>query len=111
MKRWLEKLKRFIYPFLKLTNNEKLPYYRSTGDFYLIPIFIRRLLSDQCFSEITILNFLPPEGDANGLLCSPTLAKIIKRSLHVMLKTFEVISGRKILLGTSFDVMAVKGAS
>ncbi|RLB25090.1 MAG: hypothetical protein DRG66_08370 [Deltaproteobacteria bacterium] len=68
-------------------------------------------MSDWGFSKITILNSPPSEGDPTKLFYSPTLAQYIKRSFHLMAKLVEVISGRKILLGTSLEVMAVKRGS
>jgi len=79
--------------------------------FSFTPKFIGRLLADQGFSRINILNSPPSEGDPHKLFYLPTLAQFIKRSFHMMAKTFEVISVRKILLGTSLEVMAVKKAS
>jgi 2-polyprenyl-3-methyl-5-hydroxy-6-metoxy-1,4-benzoquinol methylase len=79
--------------------------------FSFTPRFIRRLLSDWGFSGITTLNSPPSESDPNRLLYRPTLAQFTKRSLHLMAKAVEVISGRKILLGTSLEVMAVKRSS
>jgi len=79
--------------------------------FSFTPKFIGRLLADQGFSRINILNSPPSEGDPHKLFYLPTLAQFIKRSFHMMAKTFEVISVRKNLLGTSLEVMAVKKAS
>ena len=73
--------------------------------------FIRRLLADRGFSEITITNSPPSEGDPNRLFYLPAFTQSIKRSLYLMSKAIEVISGRKILLGASLEVMAVKGVS
>jgi len=72
---------------------------------------MRKLLSDCGFSGIVILNSPLPEGDPNRLFYCPNFAQSIKRSLHVMAKTFEVISARKILLGTSLELTAFKGTS
>ena len=79
--------------------------------FCFTPKFIRRFLSDWNFSRIAILNSPPSEGDPHKLFYLPTLAQFIKRSFHMMAKTFEVISVRKILLGTSLEVIAIKRAS
>jgi len=79
--------------------------------FSFTPRFIRRLLSDWGFSGITTLSSPPSEGDPNSLLYRPTLAQFTKRSLHLMAKAVEVISGGKILLSTSFEVSAVKKVS
>ena len=73
--------------------------------------YIRRLLSDWYFSRITILNSPPSEGDPTKLFYSHNLVQYIKRPFHLMAKSVEVISVRKILLGTSLEVMAVKGGS
>lgn len=72
------------------------------------PRFIRRLLSDCGFPGITILDSTPSEGDPYKLFYSPALAQVIKRSLYLMAKAIEAISGRKMLLSTSLEVMAVK---
>jgi len=79
--------------------------------FCFTPKFIRRFLPDWNFSRIAILNSPPSEGDPHKLFYLPTLAQFIKRSFHMMAKTFEVISGRKILLGISLEVIAIKRAS
>lgn len=72
------------------------------------PRFIIRLLSDHGFSEILIRNSSPSEGDPYKLFRCKAFAQFIKRSLYVMTKTIEIISCRKILLGTSLEVMAIK---
>jgi hypothetical protein len=74
----------------------------------LTPKYIKRLLSDLGFSEITILNSPPSEGDPHNLFFNPTFAQHIKRSFYLMAKAIEVISGRKIQLGTSLEVTAIK---
>ena len=79
--------------------------------FCFTPKFIRRFLRDWGFSRINILNSPPSEGDPHKLFYLPTLAQFIKRSFHMMAKNVEVISGRKILLGTSLEAIAVKRAS
>jgi len=79
--------------------------------FCFTPKFIRRFLSDWDFYRITILNSPPSEGDPHRLFLDPTLAQYIKRSLYLMAKILEVISGKKTLLGTSLEVMAVKRGS
>ena len=79
--------------------------------FSFTPKFIRRLLADQGFSGITIVNSLPSEGDPSRLFPHPALAQSIKTTLYLMAKAIQVISGRKIFLGTSLEVMAVKKAS
>jgi 2-polyprenyl-3-methyl-5-hydroxy-6-metoxy-1,4-benzoquinol methylase len=80
-------------------------------EYSFTPRFIRRLLLDCGFSRIIILNSPPSEGDPHKLFYYPTLAKFIKRSFHLMAKAIELISSRKILLGASLEVMAVKGAA
>jgi len=79
--------------------------------FCFTPKFIRKFLSDWGFSGINILNSPPSEGDPHKLFYLPTLAQFIKRSFHMMAKAMEVISRRKILLGTSLEVTAFKGTS
>lgn len=79
--------------------------------FCFTPKFIRRFLRDWGFSRINILNSPPSEGDPHKLFYLLSLAQFIKKSLYLMAKAIEAISGRKILLGTSLEAMAVKGAS
>ncbi len=76
--------------------------------FCFTPKFIRRFLSDCGFSGIIILNSPPSEGDPAKLFYSYIFAQYIKRSFHLMAKAIEVISGRKILVGTSLEVIAIK---
>jgi len=75
------------------------------------PRHMRTLLSDCGFCGVIILNSAPSEGNRLILFCFPALAQFIKRSFHSMAKAIGAISGRKILFGTSLEVMAVKGAS
>ncbi|MCK4828025.1 methyltransferase domain-containing protein, partial [bacterium] len=70
--------------------------------------FISRLLSDWDFSGITVLNSPPSEADPNRLFFSPNFAQFIKTLFYLMGKTIAIISGRKVLLGTSLEVLAVK---
>jgi len=79
--------------------------------FPFTPKFITRLLADQGFSQITIHNSPPSEGDPHRLFFLPALAQFIKRSLHLVARTIEFISRQKILLGISLEVAAVKKAS
>ena len=79
--------------------------------FCFTPKFIRRFLSDWNFSRITILNSPPSEGDPTKLFFFHTFAQFIKRSLYLMAKVIEIIGGGNILLGTSLEVLAVKGGS
>jgi SAM-dependent methyltransferase len=72
------------------------------------PKYIKRLLSDLCFSEITILNSPPSDGDPHNLFFNPTFAQYIKKFLYISAKAIGVISGQKILLGTSLEVIAEK---
>jgi len=79
--------------------------------FSFTPKFIGILLADQGFSGITIVNSPPSQGDPSRLFPHPALAQSIKRFLCSIAKAIEVISDRKILLGTSLEVMAIKKAT
>jgi 2-polyprenyl-3-methyl-5-hydroxy-6-metoxy-1,4-benzoquinol methylase len=79
--------------------------------FSFTPRYIRRLLSDWGFTRIIVFNSPPSEGDPNKLFSNPNFAKRLKRSFYLIAKAIEVISGRKILLGTSLEVVAVKKTS
>jgi SAM-dependent methyltransferase len=72
------------------------------------PKYIKRLLSDFGFSEITVLNSPPSEGDPHNLFFNPTFASYIKKSLYILAKAIGFISGHNILLGTSLEVTAIK---
>jgi hypothetical protein len=71
------------------------------------PFFMRKLLNDKAFSDITIVNSPLSEGDPNKLFNHPTLANYAKRVIYSMAKGVEVISNGRLLLGTSLEVTAI----
>ncbi|MEW6614141.1 MAG: class I SAM-dependent methyltransferase [Thermodesulfobacteriota bacterium] len=70
--------------------------------------YIKRLLSDFGFSEIMILNSPPSKGDPHNLFFNPSVANYFKKFLYLVDNAVRVISGKKILLGTSLEVTAIK---
>ena len=70
--------------------------------------YIRRLLSDRGFIQATILNSPPSEGDPYELFPDPSFATYVKRLIYVIAKCTETISCRRLLLGTSLEVTALK---
>jgi SAM-dependent methyltransferase len=72
------------------------------------PSYIRRLLHDHGFVQTTIFNSPPSEGDPNSLFPDPTLATYFKKFIYSLAKCTEITSFRRLLLGTSLEVTAVK---
>lgn len=74
----------------------------------LAPAYIQRLLSDQNFFDIRFDNSPPSRGDPNGLFAHPLLSKAIKESIYAIANGIKIISMKKILMGTSLEVTALK---
>jgi 2-polyprenyl-3-methyl-5-hydroxy-6-metoxy-1,4-benzoquinol methylase len=70
--------------------------------------YIRRLLHDSAFVQTTILNSPPSEGDPYALFPDPSFATHFKRLIYLIAKCAETISCRRLLLGTSLEVTALK---
>lgn len=70
--------------------------------------YIRRLLCDRGFVQTTILNSPPSEGDPHELFPGPSFATYVKRLIYLIAKCIETISCRRLLLGTSLEVTALK---
>jgi 2-polyprenyl-3-methyl-5-hydroxy-6-metoxy-1,4-benzoquinol methylase len=70
--------------------------------------YIRKLLSDRGFVQTTIVNSPPSEGDPNELFRHPGFATYLKRLIYLIAKCTETISCRRLLLGTSLEVTALK---
>ncbi len=70
--------------------------------------YISRLLHDHGFVQTTILNSPPSEGDSNNLFADPSLATYAKRLIYLVAKCTETISCRRLFLGTSLEVTAIK---
>jgi len=73
--------------------------------------YIRRLLHDHGFAQITVVNSPPSEGDPHYLFPTPSLAYCVKRFLHTIAVTAQTLSKGKILLGTSLEVTAINNTS
>jgi len=74
------------------------------------PIFMRRLLHDHGFGQITIRNSQPSEGDPNKLFPNLTLSTYVKRLVHLLAQSAQVLSGGEFLLGSFLEAIAVKRA-
>lgn len=70
--------------------------------------FLKRLLVNAAFDEIRILNSPLTEGDPNNLFPSKTFAAFLKKFIFSTAKSFEVMSGQRLLLGTSLEATARK---
>jgi SAM-dependent methyltransferase len=70
------------------------------------PKFIKRVLHDKGFKNITILNSPLTEGDPNKLFPNLLLATYVKRFIHFAAKSIEKMTCRQLLLGTSLEVTA-----
>jgi len=70
--------------------------------------YIRRLLHDQNFIETTFFNSPPSEGDPNKLFRNPTLSTYIKRLVHLLAQSAQILSGGEFLLGPSLEAIATK---
>jgi len=76
--------------------------------FSFTPKFINKLLEDSGFSEITVVNSPPSEGDPHNLFFAPTFAKYVKKAIYLTAQVIRLFSCYKIFLGPSLEVMAVK---
>ncbi len=72
------------------------------------PGYIRGLLRDHGFIQSTIQNSPPSEGDPYELFRDPSFATYVKRLIYLIAKCTETISCRRLLLGTSLEVTALK---
>jgi len=76
--------------------------------FSLTQRFMKRLLTDMGFSEITLINSIPTEGDPHSVFLNPMFAELIKKATYLVVRLIEMISCGKILWGTSLCVIAKK---
>ena len=72
--------------------------------------YIRRLLHDQGFIQITILNAPPAQGDPYKIFPHPTLSTYVKRLVHLFSQSARFFSGGTVLLGASLEIIASKKA-
>jgi 2-polyprenyl-3-methyl-5-hydroxy-6-metoxy-1,4-benzoquinol methylase len=72
------------------------------------PQYVTRLLNDHGFVKISILISPPSEGDAHELFPDPSIATYVKRLIYLIAKCTETISCKRLLLGTSLEVTALK---
>lgn len=77
-------------------------------EFPFTPKFIKRLLSDAGFSDIIILNSPPSEGDPHNLFFAPAFAQYVKKAMYLTAQAVCILSCRRIYMGTSLEVTAVK---
>ena len=69
---------------------------------------ISRLLHDHGFVQTTIFNSPTSEGDPNELFRNPTFATYVKRLIYLTAKCAETTSCRRLFLGTSLELTAIK---
>jgi 2-polyprenyl-3-methyl-5-hydroxy-6-metoxy-1,4-benzoquinol methylase len=72
------------------------------------PRFIKTLLADKAFTEVTIHNSPLTEGDPNKLFSDLFVATNVKRFTYFMARCIEKITNRQLHLGTSLEVTASK---
>jgi len=72
------------------------------------PKFIKTLLADKAFTEVTIHNSPLTEGDPNELFSDLFVATYVKRFTYFMAQCIESITNRRLHLGTSLEVTASK---
>ena len=70
--------------------------------------YIRRLLHDYGFQQISIFNSPLSEGDPSNLFPNKILSSFVKKFIFLTARSFEVISGQQLLLGTSLEATARK---
>jgi len=72
--------------------------------------YIRRLLHDQGFIQVTILNSPAVQGDPYKIFPHPTLSTYVKRLAHLLAQSAQVLSGGEFFLGSSLEAIAVQRA-
>ena len=70
--------------------------------------YIKRLLKDCGFEEIDVVNSIPTEGNSDRLLQSDYYARNIKKFIFFVARLLYILSVKKILLGMSLEVTAIK---
>lgn len=70
--------------------------------------YMQRLLQDQGFIKTTFFNSPPVQGDPYKIFPHPTLSTYVKRLVHLLANSGQVLSGGQFLLGSSLEVTAVK---
>ncbi|MBC8553086.1 MAG: class I SAM-dependent methyltransferase [Candidatus Brocadiales bacterium] len=69
---------------------------------------IQRLLNDLGFERIVVVNSIPSEGDPYRLFQNYSYARNVKKLVSVITSLIYILSARKILLGASLEVTALK---
>jgi hypothetical protein len=77
-------------------------------EYSFTPWHIRKLLRDHGFVQTTILNSPPSEGDPYKLFPDPIFATYVKRLIYSIAKCIEFTSFRRLLLGASLEVTAIR---
>jgi 2-polyprenyl-3-methyl-5-hydroxy-6-metoxy-1,4-benzoquinol methylase len=77
-------------------------------EYSFTPRHIKKLLSDYGFVQTTVINSPSSEGDPYRLFPAPILATQVKRIIYSIAKCIEFISFRRLFLGTSLEVIAIK---
>jgi len=76
--------------------------------FSFTPRFIQRLLEDSRFSEISVVNSPPSEGDPHRLFSVPAFSQYVKKAMYLIAQVIRFFSFGKIMMGTSLEVVAVR---
>ena len=74
-------------------------------EYCFTPRFIKRLLSDHGFTEIEVYN---ASLSGVSLIKMSSIFSLVARSIELMDKTADTISGRQVLLGSSLEIIATK---
>ena len=88
--------------------DDHIQKYLVFHEYSFTPKFIQRLLSDIGLSDIRIFNSLMTEGDSHNLFPSPNIAKHLKKTIYLIATVLQILTKRKVLLGTSLEVWATK---
>jgi SAM-dependent methyltransferase len=72
------------------------------------PVYIRSLLHNHGFVQATVSHSPPSNAEPHKLLNSPTFSTYLKRFIYAIAKCTETMSRRRLFLGTSLEVTAIK---
>lgn len=74
-------------------------------------VFIRRLLRDSGFADISVRNSPPTSGDPYRMFSCFGMAVFLKQTTYRIARIFQMASGGRWMLGPSLEVVAVKKRS
>lgn len=88
--------------------SDKFQKYFIFHQFSFSSKFIKRLLSDNGFSDVFVSNSILTEGDFYTLFPNPETARFVKYFLYLTAKTIQTVTHGKLLVGSSLQVLAIK---